>query len=198
MLMYMIKMTLIQGDCLKILSTIQEKRGYVLRDKGRIYPDEIGFIVSDLLTQHFPKIVDLSFTARMEKDLDEIAQGDRNWVSVLHTFYDPFEKTLLKAADTIERVDMTKATDEVCPECGKPMVIKTGRFGKFVACSGYPECKKTMPLKVTTGVICPECKEGELLELMSKKKRRFYGCSRYREKDPDKKCEFAISSKPIK
>jgi DNA topoisomerase-1 len=175
-----------------ILSTIQEKRGYVLKDKGKIYPDEIGFIVSDLLTQHFPKIVDLSFTARMEKDLDEIAQGNRNWVSVLHTFYDHFEKTLLRAADTIERIDMTKATDEVCPECGKPMVIKIGRFGKFIACSGYPECKKTMPFKVTTGVTCPECKEGELLERMSKKKRRFYSCSRY------PKCKFAISSKPIK
>lgn len=173
-----------------ILSTIQE-RGYVLKEKGRIYPDEIGIVVSDMLTQHFPKIVDLSFTARMEKDLDKIAQGDKDWVSVLHTFYPPFEKTLISAGEAIEKVKVAKMTDEVCPECGRPMVIKAGRFGKFLACSGYPQCKKTMPLLVKMGVTCPECNQGELVERVSKRKRRFYGCSRY------PKCQFTINRKPI-
>jgi DNA topoisomerase-1 len=173
-----------------ILSTIQE-RGYVLKEKGRIYPDEIGIVVSDMLTQHFPKIVDLSFTARMEKDLDKIAQGDKDWVSVLRTFYSPFEQTLARAGETIEKVKVAKMTDEACPECGRPMVIKAGRFGKFLACSGYPQCKKTMPLLVKMGVTCPECDQGELVERVSKRKRRFYGCSRY------PKCQFTINRKPI-
>jgi len=173
-----------------IISTIQY-RGYVLKDKGRMYPDEIGFIVNDMLAQHFPKIVDFSFTARMEKDLDEIAQGDREWVSVLRAFYGPFAKTLDKAAENIEKINVTKMTDEICSECGKPMLIKAGRFGKFLACSGYPECKKTMPLRIKIGVACPQCKSGELLERINKKKRRFYGCSRYPE------CDFVINNKPI-
>ncbi len=173
-----------------ILSTIQE-RGYVLKEKGRMFPDDVGFIVSDLLAQHFPKIVDLSFTARMERDLDDIAQGDQDWVSVLRAFYTPFEKTLHKAGEAIEKINVAKTTSEICPDCGRPMVIKIGRYGKFLACSGYPECKKTMALKVTTGISCPECKDGELMEKISKKKRRFYGCSRY------PKCRFAINRKPI-
>jgi DNA topoisomerase-1 len=177
-----------------IISTIQE-RGYVRREKGRFVPEEIGVIVNDLLTKHFPQIVDLRFTAEMEKELDEIAQGDKNWVSVLQDFYTPFDAILQTASQTIARIDLTRASDEICPDCGKPMVIKTGRFGNFLACSGYPECKKTMPLVAKTGVSCPKCKEedkkGELVGRISKKKRRFYGCSRY------PKCDFTVSRKPF-
>lgn len=173
-----------------IISTIQE-RGYVRKEKGRFGPEEIGMIVNDLLVEHFPQIVDLHFTAEMEKELDEIAQGDKNWVSVLQDFYIPFDAILQNASQSIAKRDLTKLSDETCPLCGRPMVIKVGRFGKFLACSGYPDCKKTMPFLVRVGIRCPQCHQGELIERISKKKLRFYGCSRY----PD--CDFTISRKPI-
>jgi DNA topoisomerase-1 len=172
-----------------ILSTIQG-RGYIYKENGRLCPDEIGFIVSDLLTQHFPEIVDLDFTAQMEEELDEIARGERGWVSVLQEFYTPFEETLNQAATKIEKIRITKPTNEVCPECGKPMVLKTGRFGKFLACSGYPECKKTMPYVIKTGVPCPKCGR-EIVERTTKKKRIFYGCSGYPQ------CNFAVNRRPV-
>lgn len=173
-----------------IISTIQE-RGYARKEKGRFVPEEIGMIVNDLLVEHFPQIVDLHFTAEMEKELDEIAQGDKNWVSVLQDFYIPFDAILQNASQSIAKRDLTKLSDETCPLCGRPMVIKVGRFGKFLACSGYPDCKKTMPFLVRVGIRCPRCHQGELIERISKKKLRFYGCSRY----PD--CDFTISRKPI-
>jgi len=172
-----------------IISTIQE-RGYVYKEIGRLCPDEIGFIVSDLLTQHFSEIVDLDFTAQLEEELDEIARGEREWVSVLREFYTPFEETLNQASEKIERVNIAKPTEEVCPECGRQMVLKTGRFGKFLACSGYPDCKKTMPFKVKTGVSCPQCGK-ELIERKTKKKRIFYGCSGFPQ------CQFAVNRRPV-
>ncbi|MBM4453007.1 MAG: type I DNA topoisomerase [Chloroflexi bacterium] len=173
-----------------IISTIQE-RGYVHKEKGRFIPEEIGMIVNDLLTEHFPQIVDLHFTAEMEKELDEIAQGDKNWITVLRDFYTPFDATLQSASQSIAKRDLTKLSDKFCPLCNRPMVIKVGRFGKFLACSGYPDCKKTMPLIARIGVRCPQCYEGELVERIDKKKRRFYGCDRY----PN--CDFTSSRKPI-
>ena len=176
-----------------ILSTIQE-RGYVYKEQGKFRPDDIGKIVNDLLAANFPKVVDLSFTAQMEESLDEIARGEKQWVPVLREFYKPFDEKLKVAMETLKRVNTDKATDEVCPKCGKPMVIKSGRFGRFLACTGYPECKTTMPLLVKTGVRCPECGDsegGELVERISKKKRRFYGCSRYPQ------CTFTIRQKPV-
>jgi DNA topoisomerase-1 len=172
-----------------ILSTIQD-RGYVYKENGKLRPDEIGTIVNDLLTQHFPNVVDLDFTARLEEELDEIARGERKWVSVLRDFYTPFEETLNQASTRIEKVNMAKPTEEICPDCGRPMVLKMGRYGKFLSCSGYPECKKTMPYLVKTGVPCPECGK-ELVERINKKKRVFYGCSDF------PKCKFAINRKPI-
>lgn len=172
-----------------ILSTIQE-RGYVYKQAGRFCPDEIGLVVSDLLTQHFPKIVDLDFTAQLEEELDEIARGEKGWVPVLRDFYTPFEKVLSQASEKIEKVKIAKPTEEICPECGRPMVLKVGRFGKFLACSGYPDCKKTMRYVVKTGASCPACGK-ELIERMTKKKRVFYGCSGYPE------CKFAINSRPV-
>jgi DNA topoisomerase I len=172
-----------------IISTIQE-RDYVYKVDGKFCPDDVGITVNDILNKHFPKIVDTGFTAQMEKQLDKIAQGKQEWVTVLREFYTPFENTLLKASANIPKIDVSKTTDVTCPKCGRPMVIKLGRFGKFLACSGYPECKTTMPYLVKTGVRCPEC-GGELVERVNKKKKVFYGCSNF------PRCQFTTSYKPI-
>ena len=172
------------------IATVQD-RGYVEQDSGRFYPTELGLLVSDMLCQHFPNIVDFGFTAQMEKGLDQIAQGEREWAPFLEEFYDPFEKTLQAAKENMERVKIAdQPTDEICTLCGRPMVIKVGRYGKFVACSGYPECKNTKPLLVKIGVACPKC-GSELVVRQSRKKRTFYGCSGY----PD--CDFTSGGRPI-
>jgi len=173
-----------------ILSTIQ-KREYVTKTGGSFQPTELGFVVNDLLCQYFPDIVNIEFTARMEDELDEIANEKRNWVGVIQDFYTPFEKSLDNASELIEKVKLAdELTEETCPECGKPIVIKTGRYGKFLACSGYPECKYTKSFQIKTGVSCPEC-GSELVERVSKKKRTFYGCSNY----PN--CQFATNLRPL-
>ena len=172
------------------LSTIQD-RSYVERIDGRFHPLELGFVVTDILIEHFPDVVDLGFTAQMEEELDQIAQGERGWVPFLQDFYDPFEKTLKAADERMERVKVAEeTTDEICSVCGRPMVIKWGRYGKFLSCSGYPECKNSKPFLVKTGVKCPKC-GGEVVQKQSKKKRFFYGCANY----PD--CDFTTPNKPI-
>jgi DNA topoisomerase-1 len=172
-----------------ILSTIQD-RDYVEKDGGKFQPTKLGFVVNDLLAKHFPTIVDIEFTAQMEEELDQVASENKNWVAVVQDFYKPFEKSLESAAELMERVKVEEATDEVCPNCGKPMVVKYGRFGKFIACSGYPDCKTTKPFLVKVGVKCPEC-GGELVVKKSKKKRTFYGCSNYPE------CNFIVNTRPL-
>jgi len=172
-----------------ILSTIQD-RDYVEKDGGKFQPTKLGFVVNDLLAKHFPAIVDIEFTAQMEEKLDQVANEKRDWVAVVRDFYKPFEKSLESAAKLMERVKVEEATDEVCPKCGKPMVVKYGRFGKFIACSGYPECKTTKPFLVKVGVKCPKC-GGELVVKKSKKKRTFYGCSNYPE------CNFIVNARPL-
>lgn len=172
-----------------ILSIIQE-REYVHKTDGKFCPHELGVIVSSILTEHFSKIVDLGFTAQMEKQLDEIAQGKIEWISLLRDFYFPFEDMLHKASINVKKVDMTKPSNENCPICGRPMVVKMGRFGKFLACSGYPDCKTTMPYLVKIEIPCPQC-SGELVERVNKRRKTFYGCSNY----PN--CRFATSYKPI-
>ncbi len=172
-----------------ILSTIQE-RGYVDKSGGRFQPTELGFVVNDLLARHFPDIVDIEFTAHMEDELDKVANEHKDWVGVVQDFYTPFEQSLNNASQLMERVKLEEVTDEICPQCGKPMVIKFGRYGKFLACSGYPECKYTKPFLVKIGVKCPQC-GGELVERKSKKKRTFYGCSNYPE------CNFIMNTRPL-
>lgn len=173
------------------LSTIQE-REYVAKNGNYFQPSELGIVVSDLVSEYFPEIVDIKFTAKMEDELDEVADEKRDWVGVIRDFYTPFEKDLAKATESMERIKLPdEVTDEICPNCGKPMVIKTGRFGKFLACSGYPECKTTRSYQIKTGVECPEC-GSELIEKVNKKKKKFYGCSNY----PD--CTFATNYKPLK
>ncbi len=138
-----------------IISTLQQ-RGYVERKEGRLYPQEFGPVVNDLLVEHFPNIVDIGFTAKMEERLDEIARGKLGWATVVQDFYIPFEQMLQRANTQITRVKVAKVaaepTDEVCPKCGRPMVIRAGRYGKFLACSGFPKCKTTKPLVIKENI----------------------------------------------
>ncbi|UCG09924.1 MAG: type I DNA topoisomerase [Dehalococcoidia bacterium] len=173
-----------------IIATIQE-REYVSKVKGSFKPSELGVIVNDLLCQYFPDIVNIEFTARMEDELDEIAHQKHEWVSVIQDFYTPFEQSVARASEQMERVKLPEQlTEEACLKCGKPMAVKTGRYGKFLACSGYPDCKYTKSFQIKTGASCPEC-GSELLERINKKKRTFYGCSNY----PN--CRFATNFKPL-
>ena len=168
------------------------KRGYIVRENKQLYPTELGVIVVDLLKKHFKDIIDVTFTAGMEKKLDSIAEGDLDWVKVLDSFYDPFKNTLEKAEDEIGLVQVAdEVTEEVCEQCGRNMVIKMGRFGKFLACPGFPECRYTKPLLEPIGVPCPRC-EGEIVIRRSKKGRKFYGCSRYPQ------CDFVTWDQPSK
>jgi DNA topoisomerase-1 len=173
-----------------ILANIQE-REYVTKTSGVFKPTELGMLVTDLLKQHFPDIVDIEFTARMEDDLDEIADQKKQWVDVVRNFYTPFDKALQNAKEGIERVKIAdELTTEVCDKCGKPLAIKVGRFGKFLACTGYPECKFTKRYQIRTGVKCPDC-GSELIQRLNKKGKKFYGCSNY----PN--CTFAASARPL-
>lgn len=172
------------------ISTIQE-REYVTKEGNYFKPSELGFVVNDAMSQYFPRIVDIQFTAKMEEELDDIAEDKREWVGVISEFYTSFEADLNKASEKMERIKLPdEVTGEACPNCGKPMLIKIGRFGKFLACSGYPDCKTTRSYQVKTGVACPEC-GAELIEKVNKKKKKFYGCSKY----PD--CTFATNYKPL-
>ncbi len=167
-------------------------RNYVTDEERKLVPTEIGLVVNDLLVEHFPDIFELGFTSRLEEELDEIATGEREWVPTLREFYEPFTNTLKSAEQTMERVKIKdEPTDEVCEKCGRPMVIKLGRYGKFLACTGFPECRNAKPLLTRIGVECPTCHKGEVVERRSKKGRTFYGCERY----PD--CDFVSWNKPI-
>jgi len=175
------------------LATIQDRR-YVERVQGtrQLKPTELGKAVNSLLVAEFPNIVDPEFTSKMEEELDDVASGERPWVPVIKDFYDPFDRRLKEAGETVERVRVAdEPTDQKCPLCGRNMVIKLGRFGRFLACSGFPECKHTEKIQNKTGVRCPKCKQGELVERRSKKGRVFYGCNRYPE------CDFTVWNRPL-
>jgi DNA topoisomerase-1 len=166
-------------------------REYVTKTGGIFKPTELGIVVTDMLIKNFPDIVDIDFTAHMEDDLDEIASQKKKWVDVVQSFYTPFDVDLKKASTGIDKIEApVELTDEICEKCGKPMAIKIGRFGKFLACTGYPECKSTRSYQIKTGVKCPEC-GGELIQRFNKKRQLFYGCSNY------PKCNFAVNSKPL-
>ncbi len=164
-----------------IVETIQA-RGYVEQLERRFFPTDIGKAVNDLLAEHFKDIVDLKFTASMESQLDELAERGGDWgatAKVLGAFYDEFKKELDEAERVLPKFEQRdEPTDEVCVNCGKPMVIKTGRFGRFMSCTGYPECKTTKPILKDTGVKCPKC-GGMIAERRSRKGRTFYGCANY-------------------
>ncbi len=172
------------------METIQ-KRGYVTKTAKYLYPSEIGVLVNGLLVEHFPEIVDIDFTANMENELDEIADGKKEWVPVIESFYKPFEKNVKqKYTDIVKKEVVDEKTDQVCEKCGSPMVIKTGRFGKFIACSNFPKCKNTKHIENSTDVKCPECKDGKILERKTRRGKIFFSCSKY----PD--CKFALWDRP--
>jgi DNA topoisomerase-1 len=173
------------------ISTISS-RGYVETKEKRLHPTEIGFVVNDLLVAHFPEVVDLGFTAQMEEELDEIADGTKEWVPVLHDFYTPFAQSLKKAETMMPNVKVEdEPTGEVCELCGLPLVVKRGRFGKFISCSNYPTCKrKATPFLIKVGVDCPK-DSGALLERKTRRGRLFYGCANY----PN--CDFTSWNRPV-
>jgi len=178
-----------------ILSKIQE-RGYVERRRKRLYATEIGMIINDLLIEYFPDYVDLDFTAQMEDELDLVASGKREWVPVLRSFYDPFAGTLTEAQEKMPKVDINnRPTGETCPECGHPLVYRYGRYGKFIGCSNFPDCRFSKPILVKTGATCPEC-GGDLVEKRTRRGRTFYGCSNYDPDDPES-CDFAVWKQPL-
>jgi DNA topoisomerase-1 len=220
------------------IATIQTRK-YVDRIEKRLKPTQIGIVVNDLLVKHFKDIVDYKFTASMEDDLDEIAQGNKEWQPIIKNFYEPFKKNLMLKEEEINKKDITEEKSdekcdkcgkamliklgrfgkflacsnypeckntkqigddgkieepeeikEKCDKCGKPMAVKHGRFGKFIACTGYPDCKNIKNIEKKTGVKCPECNKGDIVEKRSKKGKTFFACNQY----PD--CKHALWSKP--
>ena len=166
-------------------------RNYVVREAKQFYPTELGTIVVDLLKEHFPDIVNVDFTADMETKLDGIEEGEHYWKDVVRDFYEPFSKDLAAAEEKIGKIKIEdEVTDEICEKCGRNMVIKIGRFGKFLACPGFPACSNAKPLLEKIDVPCPECEHGEVVLRRSKKGRTFYGCSNYPE------CSFVSWDKP--
>ena len=173
------------------LDTIQ-RRGYVRLEDRKFVPTELGEIVFDLMKEFFEEIVDVEFTAKMENDLDAIEEGRQNWIKVIDAFYREFKKRLEIAEEEMDEVEIKdEPAGEDCEKCGHEMVIKIGRYGKFMACSNFPDCRNTKPILKKIDVACPSCGKGEIVERKSKKGRLFYGCSRY----PD--CEFLSWDKPV-
>lgn len=172
------------------LSTIQE-RGYVYREGKRLYPTETGLLVNDLLVQHFPDVVNLGFTSQMEEDLDKVAAGDQEWVNVVREFYNGFAPQLerAKAEMPTAKAELEKV-GRACPRCGHDLVIRWGRYGKFISCSNFPECRYTEAWLEKIGVKCPEC-GGEVVERKTRKGRTFYGCANYPE------CQFTSWKRPL-
>ena len=186
-----------------IISVIQD-RGYVEKnDARRFEPTETGVVVNKILSEHFPQIVDVKFTAHIEEDFDTVAEGKRKWQAIVETFYKPFNENLEKKYEEVDKEEFVEKTDEKCPVCGKDMVVKFGRFGKFLACSNYPECKTTKSLKAPPkeiGMKCPTClaspdpakrdMPGEVIIRRTKRGKVFFGCSRYPA------CDYASWTNP--
>lgn len=178
-----------------IITTIQA-RNYVQKEQKRLKPTDIGILVNDLLVKHFYNIVDYKFTAQLEEDLDKIAQGKQDYLKMLNNFYQPFIKNLQMKEEEIEKKFTDEQTDEKCPKCNEPLVIKMGRFGKFLACTGFPKCRYTKSLTGSSGnnhekidIPCPKC-DGEIVKKRTRKGKFFYGCSSW------PKCDFAVWDEP--
>jgi DNA topoisomerase-1 len=174
-----------------ILSTIQN-RGYVVRENKRLIPTETGFLVNDLVVDFFPNVVDIGFTSRLEDQLDMIASGDAGWVAVMREFYDSFSERLehAEAAMPEKKAELEKI-GRACPQCGYDLVLRFGKYGKFISCSNFPDCRYTEPYLEKIGMTCPDCEEGDVVRRKTKKGRTFYGCSRY----PD--CDFTSWKQPV-
>lgn len=168
------------------------KRAYVQIQQKNFHPTELGIVVNDMLEEYFKKIIDAKFTANLEEDLDHISEGNKDWVEVIAAFYQEFSKELLVAEKEMEKVVIQdEESDEECEKCGRMMVYKMGRYGKFLACPGFPECRNTKAIVKEIGLACPKCKKGNLVERKGKKKT-FYGCSEYPA------CDFVLWDKPDK
>ncbi len=166
-------------------------RGYVVREKKQLYPTELGGMITDMMKEYFTDIVDITFTAGMEAQLDEVEEGKRGWRDVVREFYGPFAKTLEKAETEIEKIEIKdEVSDVVCDKCGALMVYKLGRYGRFLACPNFPECRNTKAIQVEIAAPCPVC-GAKLLEKTSHKGRKFYGCERYPE------CDFVSWEMPV-
>jgi DNA topoisomerase-1 len=179
-------------------------RNYVERERNRLTPTKLGITVTDLLTEYFTDIMDSDFTARMEEELDDVSRGDREWVPMLGEFYGPFQKALSNADELMPKIRMEEETDEICEcvgsekcehedLCAKPLVIKTGRFGRFMACTGFPDCRNTKPILKKVGVMCPkpDC-GGEIVERRARGRgRSFFGCSNYPA------CDLILNQRPL-
>lgn len=173
------------------LDTIQ-RRNYVSLDNKRFVPTELGEIVHELIRDYFPEILDVQFTANMEAELDEVEHGEMQWVKVIDQFYQGFEKNVERADKEMEKIEIKDEPAGIdCDLCGAPMVFKMGKYGKFLACSRFPDCRNTKPIVKEIGVTCPKCNEGQVIERKSKKKRIFYGCDRYPA------CDYVSWDKPI-
>ncbi|MDF2910965.1 MAG: type topoisomerase [Sporolactobacillus laevolacticus] len=173
------------------IDTIQ-RRNYVTMDAKRFVPTELGEVVLNLIVDFFPEIINIDFTAQMETNLDEVEEGKKNWIGLIDAFYQDFSKRLSTAEKEMQSVSIKDEPAGItCEKCGHEMVYKMGRFGKFLACSNFPECRNTKPILKKTGVPCPKCGKGEVVERRSKKHRIFYGCDRYPE------CDFVSWDKPI-
>ncbi len=174
-----------------IVSTIQQ-RGYIVIEDRRFKPTELGFKVNDLLVSFFPEITEVQFTAQMEEKLDKVEENQGDWVQLLHDFYGDFQKKLEKAQEQMQEVEIEdQKTDVKCDKCGAQMVIKHGRFGKFLACPRFPECRNTKPFMILEDIDCFNCGKGKIVQRKSKKGRTFYGCDRY----PD--CDYVTWSRPL-
>ena len=172
------------------LSTLQT-RGYIVRDGRRLFPTETGLIVNDLVTEYFPNIVDVGFTANMEEQLDQVASGNQSWVEIVTEFYGPFAQQVEHANEAMpEMKSEPEPVGRDCPECGQALIIRWGRHGKFIGCSSFPTCRYTEPWLEKIGVVCPQC-DGDLVERKTRKNRTFYGCVNYPE------CDFTSWKKPL-
>lgn len=173
-----------------IISTILA-RGYVIREKKYLVPTDLGEKVTGIMKEHFSDIVNAEFTANMEEKLDKIEEGEKDWVQVIKEFYEPFDITLRSAEEKIGKIEIQdEVSDVICELCGRNMVYKQGRFGKFLACPGFPNCRNTKAIVESTGIGCPKC-SGELIARKTKRGRKFYGCSKYPE------CNFVSWDEPI-
>ena len=166
-------------------------RGYLVREEKQFHPTELGIVVNELLKEYFPDIVNIEFTANLESKLDEISEGFTKWKDVIKDFYSSFQKDLEHAEEEIGKIEVEdEVTDEICEKCGRNYVVKFGRYGKFLACPGFPECRSTKPLLEEIGIVCPKCQKGQIVVRRSKKGRKFYGCSDYPT------CDFVSWDKP--
>ncbi|MDP3050839.1 MAG: DNA topoisomerase, partial [Eubacteriales bacterium] len=173
-----------------VVETVQ-RRGYVVRRGKNLHPTELGTVVDELLNEHFPDVINVEFTAEMEEKLDQVEEGGVDWVRVLEDFYQPFRQEVARAEEVIGRLKLEdEVTDEICVQCGRNMVIKMGRYGKFLACPGFPECRNARPITQETGHRCPKC-DGNVVVRKTRKGKDFFGCDAY------PKCDFVSWDPPI-